>query len=149
MILCPSCTSTAVVPEYRFRCGVQTETRSCLDCGHTWPAVSQYPPATEEPEDEAPALDAALVAPAGLHVISPEQAGEMVPQRVRCLGQCPSAPVFLPEACHVRLMAEALVRIREVTALPDCPLSELPDLIENLLSELADRQIRADIEPSA
>jgi hypothetical protein len=46
-------------------------------------------------------------------------------------------------------MAEALTRIREVTALPDAPLAELPDLIENLLSELADRQIRADIEPSA
>jgi hypothetical protein len=42
----------------------------------------------------------------------------------------------------------AIMGVREVTALPDAPLEELPSLIENLLSELADRQIRADIEPS-
>lgn len=37
--------------------------------------------------------------------------------------------------------------IRAVTALPDAPLVELPSLIEDLLSELADRQIRSDIDP--
>lgn len=37
--------------------------------------------------------------------------------------------------------------IRSVTALPDAPMVELPSMIENLLSELADRQIRRDIEP--
>lgn len=37
--------------------------------------------------------------------------------------------------------------IRSATALPDAPMVELPSMIENLLSELADRQIRHDIEP--
>ncbi len=37
--------------------------------------------------------------------------------------------------------------IRSATALPDAPMVELPGMIENLLSELADRQIRRDIEP--
>lgn len=39
----------------------------------------------------------------------------------------------------------ALQQIRDVCALPAAPLAELPALIENLLSELADRQIRSDI----
>jgi len=42
--------------------------------------------------------------------------------------------------------SSVLQQIREVCALPDAPLEELPALIENLLSELADRQIRSDIE---
>lgn len=46
------------------------------------------------------------------------------------------------------LMQErAIMGVREVCALPAAPLEELPSLIENLLSELADRQICADIEP--
>lgn len=40
----------------------------------------------------------------------------------------------------------ALQQIREVCALPDAPLEDLPGLIEGVLSELADRQIRSDIE---
>jgi len=43
--------------------------------------------------------------------------------------------------------ARCVNQIREVCALPDVPLDELPDAIEQLLSELADRQIRRDIEP--
>jgi hypothetical protein len=35
--------------------------------------------------------------------------------------------------------------IREACALPGVPLAELPGAVEALLSELADRQIRADI----
>jgi hypothetical protein len=138
MILCPSCKSTATVPEYRFRCGVQTETRSCLDCGHTWPAASQYPPATEEPEEELASITSMNV------TVSPELCRSIRENHAE-----PGCLAPLPQSCHIRLMAEALTRIREVTALPDAPLAELPDLIENLLSELADRQIRADIEPSA
>ncbi|MBU4526578.1 MAG: hypothetical protein KUA37_01895 [Desulfomicrobium sp.] len=36
-------------------------------------------------------------------------------------------------------------RIRDAAALPGCPPGDLPDLIESLLSELAARQIAADI----
>jgi predicted nucleic acid-binding Zn-ribbon protein len=42
----------------------------------------------------------------------------------------------------------AIMGVRDVCALPDVSLEDLPGQIENLLSELADRQIRADIEPS-
>lgn len=46
-----------------------------------------------------------------------------------------------------RAYAQAILGIREACALPDVPLDELPEAIEHLLSELADRQIRRDIEP--
>lgn len=49
---------------------------------------------------------------------------------------------------HLCEQDRVISEIRTVTALPDVPLEDLPSLIENLLSELADRQIRADIEPS-
>lgn len=44
--------------------------------------------------------------------------------------------------------ARVISEIRAACALPDVLLEDLPGQIENLLSELADRQIRADIEPS-
>jgi hypothetical protein len=44
--------------------------------------------------------------------------------------------------------AQAIRDIREACALPDVPLAELPGAVEQLLNELADRQIRADIEPA-
>ena len=43
--------------------------------------------------------------------------------------------------------AKCVNQIREACALPDVPLAELPAAVEQLLSELADRQIRRDIEP--
>lgn len=43
--------------------------------------------------------------------------------------------------------AQCIAAIRDVTALHDVPLLQLPAMIESLLSELADRQIRSDIEP--
>lgn len=43
-------------------------------------------------------------------------------------------------------LARCISEIRTVTALPDVPLAELPRMIETLLSELADRQIQADIK---
>ncbi len=46
-----------------------------------------------------------------------------------------------------RAYAKAILDIREACALTDVPLDELPAAIEQLLSELADRQIRRDIEP--
>lgn len=42
--------------------------------------------------------------------------------------------------------AKCVNQIREACALPDVPLAELPAAVEQLLSELADRQIRRDIE---
>jgi hypothetical protein len=65
----------------------------------------------------------------------------------------------LRQGCAItpRLSRELLARlseqdriiseIRAITALPSVPLVDLPGQIENLLSELADRQIQADIEP--
>jgi len=43
--------------------------------------------------------------------------------------------------------AQCIAAIRDVTALHAAPMEELPAMIESLLSELADRQIRRDIEP--
>lgn len=43
--------------------------------------------------------------------------------------------------------AQCVRDIREATGLPDVPLAELPGAVEQLLNELADRQIRADIAP--
>lgn len=40
----------------------------------------------------------------------------------------------------------AIMGVREVCALPDATLEELPSMIETLLSELADRQIQRDVE---
>ena len=48
---------------------------------------------------------------------------------------------------QLRMQERAIMGVREVCSLPDALLEELPSLVENLLSELADRQIRADIEP--
>ncbi|MGE4293457.1 MAG: hypothetical protein AB7E32_14760 [Desulfovibrio sp.] len=48
---------------------------------------------------------------------------------------------------QLRRQACALMGVRDVCALPDVPLEDLPGQIDSLLSELADRQIRADIEP--
>jgi hypothetical protein len=48
---------------------------------------------------------------------------------------------------QLRMQERAIMGVREVCALPAATLEELPSLVENLLSELADRQIRADIEP--
>lgn len=54
---------------------------------------------------------------------------------------------MVSEKCaQLRRQACVLLQIRDVCALPDAPLEELPALIENLLSELADRQIRSDLE---
>lgn len=145
MFLCPACKSGATLSGDRFvryhRPAFPPRTpvpNSCLNCGHIWSAASRYSPATEEPEDELASITSMSV------TVSPE-----LSRSIRERHAEPGRLTPLPQSCHIRLMAEALVRIREVTALPDCPLSELPDLIENLLSELADRQIRADIEPSA
>ena len=46
-----------------------------------------------------------------------------------------------------RAYAQAILGIREATGLRDVPLEDLPAMVEQLLSELADRQIRRDIEP--
>lgn len=51
------------------------------------------------------------------------------------------------KSAQFRRQACVLLQIREACALPDVPLAELPEAVEQLLSELADRQIRRDIEP--
>lgn len=46
-----------------------------------------------------------------------------------------------------RAYAQAIKEIREATGLHEVPLEQLPSMVEQLLNELADRQIRRDIEP--
>lgn len=46
-----------------------------------------------------------------------------------------------------RAYAQAIKEIREATGLHGVPLEDLPAMVEQLLGELADRQIRSDIEP--
>ena len=48
-----------------------------------------------------------------------------------------------------RAYAQCVAGIREATGLRDVPLADLPAMVEQLLSELADRQIRRDIEAQA
>ena len=45
-----------------------------------------------------------------------------------------------------RAYAHAILGIREATGLHEVPIAELPAMVEQLLNELADRQIRRDIE---
>lgn len=48
---------------------------------------------------------------------------------------------------RLRAADQAIAGVREACALQDVPVAELPAAVEQLLSELADRQIRHDIEP--